>query len=209
MRATTQDCIKEYISASNRYIQWMVYDELVDKQSADFSSNLINGLFVISKVFIFLAIQDKEIDDLRDKTDRASMYYIEFYREFGIYPGLFEFTNVDTALFILDKTVLNELGYMSQTEENTSELFDILTALSTLYMYRLRRICDTQPIDCSSDCSIDCPGDDAGDELDLVVSHVVNSVNKNILPCMRDIISYRTLHDHDETILYIEQLMNC
>ena len=76
---TTSEYIKEYVDNMNHFIQWSMYEPFIEK-SGEFSSNIACGFFVASKVFIYLAVQKRDMEYIKTHTDTASMYFIGFYK---------------------------------------------------------------------------------------------------------------------------------
>lgn len=187
--------IKEYVDALNRYIQWLVYDDIIDKQGDNWSGNLLTGFLITSKVFIYLAVQGHDIEYIKKQVDSASMYYIEFYREFGMYTGLFEYTILDTMFFIFDKTVLCDSGVIENIEYNTESTFDMLSTVARSYERNLYIIAHSSTRDSQSTYQDQ-------DESKIFIE----SVNLNILPIMRDIIRYSELNSFEKTIKYINEI---
>jgi hypothetical protein len=203
---TLSEYIKEYVDNMNHYIQWIMYEPCIEK-SGEFPSNISCGFFVVSKVFTYLAIQNKDMEDIKTHTDRASMYFIEFYKEFGIFPGMFEFTNFDTSMFILDKTITNDMGMIDYVEEDTTNVYEVLTIISKKYEGALKHIVESQ---ISTNGTIPHTGVsmDMNEALTVppTVKGIVDSVNQTILPVMRDVIQFSMDHADDETLEYMRKL---
>jgi hypothetical protein len=186
--------IKEYVDNMNHYIQWIMYEPTIEKNEW-FARNVVSGFFVASKVFIYTSIQGHDMEHIKAQTDKASMYFVEFYKEFGVYPGLFEFTNFDTSMFIIDKTVVDEDGKIKHVPNDTRHIYESLTLVSTIYENHLNTIVSR----CLSDkSSLGIPNDRA-DESDPIpnneqnnpiVSDIVDNINHKILPIMRQIIKH-------------------
>jgi len=200
---TLSEYIKEYVDNMNHYIQWIMYEPCIEK-SGEFSNNISCGFFIASKVFIYLSVQGKDMEHIKTHTDRASMYFIEFYKEFGIYPGLFEFTNFDTSMFILDKTITNDKGMIDCVDEDTGVIYEALTIVSKKYEVLLKQIAESK-ITSDGDITI-IPHNDSVDHIPHNVKEIVDSVNHTILPVMRDIIQYSMDNDEETTIEYIQKL---
>lgn len=197
--------IKEYVDNMNHYIQWVMYEPNIEK-SGEFSSNAICGFFIASKVFIYLTIQGKNMEYIKSHTDRASMYFIEFYKEFGIYPGLFEFTNFDTSMFILDKTITNGNGMIDCIDKDTSVMYEALTIVSKKYELMLKNIINTT-LSSNEVHVMESPATtETVDNVPLVVKAIVSSVNNSILPLMRNVIQYSMDNGDSMTLEYIKSL---
>ena len=198
--------IKEYVDSINHYIQWIMYEPCIEK-SGEFPSNIACGFFVVSKVFIYLAIQNKDMEHIKTHTDRASMYFIEFYKEFGIFPGMFEFTNFDTSMFILDKTITNDMGGIDYVKEDTTNVYEALTIVSKKYEHMLKHIVESNISSFGGKHCADVPPDEnSTPNVPPVVKSIVYLVNHTILPVMRDAIQYSIENDDETTLKYIRTL---
>ena len=204
--------IKEYVDNMNHYIQWVMYEPLIEKNEW-FVRNLMCGFFVASKVFIYTSIQCNEMSHIKSQTDKASMYFVEFYKEFGIYPGLFEFTNFDTSMFILDKTMVNENGMIESVTNDTRRIYESITIVSKIYESYLKSIARGCLGGSSSSTATDPhfgDSDETSPDTECnspVVSDIVANINLKILPVMREIIKYSiACNDDDDVIKYIKSI---
>lgn len=202
--------IKEYVDNMNHYIQWIMYEPMIEKNNW-FVRNSLCGFFIASKVFIYTSIQCNDMRHIKSQTDKASMYFVEFYKEFGTYPGLFEFTNFDTSLFILDKTIVNENGMIEHVPNDTRHIYESITIVSKIYETYLKSIV-RECLNKSS--SITKQNHKMGPQLSdssetftdnqsnsPIVNEIVAKINRIILPLMRDIIKYSIKSNDDTDII--------
>jgi len=191
---STQEALKENVDALNRYIQWMVYDDMDGADSDNILTVLRDGAFIVSRVCIYSLIQGCTAPQLREKSDKASLYYVEFFKEFGFFPGLFECASKDTAMFIFEKTLFEANSSLTEVAHNTSHNYKIMRLFSALYINHLDIICRSiSRTRSSAACS--------ESTTDLIVSRI----NSEILPEMRNVIQYSMSHTEKELEQYIAQ----